>query len=24
MKLFVLAAGKGTRLWPLTRNCPKS
>jgi choline kinase len=24
LKLFILAAGKGDRLWPLTRNTPKS
>ena len=24
MRLFILAAGKGERLWPLTRNSPKS
>jgi len=24
VKLFILAAGKGDRLWPLTRNTPKS
>ena len=24
MRLFVLCAGKGTRLWPLTKNTPKS
>lgn len=23
MRLFILAAGKGTRLWPLTKNYPK-
>ncbi len=24
MNLFILAAGKGERLWPLTKNTPKS
>ena len=24
MRLFILAAGKGERLWPLTKNTPKS
>lgn len=24
MRLFILAAGKGDRLWPLTKNTPKS
>lgn len=24
MKLFILAAGNGMRLWPLTQQCPKS
>jgi choline kinase len=24
LKLFILAAGKGERLWPLTKNTPKS